>query len=270
MASRLYASTVIHERFRPKGHRLSYRVLSMLIDLDEIGAEAARLCWFSVGRFNLFGFSARDHGPKSAAVNTPAKLKVWIAGELAARGHNFDMGAVRLLCFPRLLNFTFSPLSVWFCYDRQNRLRAVLHEVRNTFGEWHGYLFDVPPGNNGTRLRQSCDKAFYVSPFMDMNKRYNFSFTEPDQHLSFVIRETETDDTGAEQDVLVASQTGHAEPLTDRSLLRLFIRRPLFTLKVVLGIHTRAVTLVRQGFAFHKRPPLPPQTITHIKAGTLS
>ncbi|MFX6023188.1 DUF1365 family protein, partial [Acinetobacter baumannii] len=34
--SGLYAGEVIHERFRPRRHRLRYRVFSLLIDLDEL------------------------------------------------------------------------------------------------------------------------------------------------------------------------------------------------------------------------------------------
>ncbi len=37
-ASALYVGTVTHQRLHPLRHRLSYRVFSLLLDLDELGA----------------------------------------------------------------------------------------------------------------------------------------------------------------------------------------------------------------------------------------
>ena len=34
--SKLYEGRVFHQRFRPRKHRLSYRVFSMMVDLDEL------------------------------------------------------------------------------------------------------------------------------------------------------------------------------------------------------------------------------------------
>ena len=41
MSSAIYVGTVQHERLRPRRHKLTYRVFSLLIDLDEV-ADAAR------------------------------------------------------------------------------------------------------------------------------------------------------------------------------------------------------------------------------------
>ena len=53
-------------------------------------------------------------------------------------------GPIRLLCMPRVLGYGFNPLSVYFCHDVDERLTAILYEVRNTFGQRHSYLIATP------------------------------------------------------------------------------------------------------------------------------
>ena len=64
--SALYTGTVMHRRFKPTQHRLSYRVFWTLIDLDELPYLAKKLRLFSRERFNLFGFYNSGHGNGSA------------------------------------------------------------------------------------------------------------------------------------------------------------------------------------------------------------
>ena len=61
----------------------------------------------------------------------------------------------------------FNPLSVFWCYDGQSRLSAVVAEVHNTYGERHAYL--LRPDAAGIA---HVDKAFHVSPFFDESGRY--------------------------------------------------------------------------------------------------
>ncbi len=61
-ASALYSGTVVHHRVRPRAHRLSYKMFSLLLDLDELDVLDGRLRLFSRNRFNVFGFRDRDYG----------------------------------------------------------------------------------------------------------------------------------------------------------------------------------------------------------------
>jgi len=49
---------------------------------------------------------------------------------------------IKLLCYPRIFGYVFNPLSVFFIYDINNKLIAILYEVKNTFGEQHTYIFN--------------------------------------------------------------------------------------------------------------------------------
>lgn len=242
----LFAGQVMHHRMRPVRHRFIYRVTSLLVDLDELPALAARLKLFSLNRFNLFSFHERDHGDGS---DRPLSEQV----RDILRQHGFDTGhgRIELLCYPRLLGYVFNPLSVFYCHDEQDRLVAILYEVSNTFGQKHNYLIPVADADADT-LRQSCDKAFYVSPFIGMASRYHFRLQPPGERVAVCIRQTDADGP-----LLHATFTGRRRPLSDRQLLATFFRYPLMTLKVIAGIHWEALQLWRRKVPLQPRPAAP-------------
>lgn len=245
MRSALYESTVMHHRVRPFRHRFTYRVFSLLLDLDEIDTLGRQLLLFSHNRFNLFSFRDRDFGHGGAP-------RAWVEQALADKGHEFPVGRIELLCFPRVLGYVFNPLSVYYIHDAQGVLRAMLYEVTNTYRDRHSYL--LPVTGDGGAIRQQCDKNMYVSPFIGMQARYHFKLGAPGETLAVAIRE-ET----PEGNVLFAALSGVRKPLTDGILARMFIRHPLMTLKVIGGIHWEALKLWRKGARVF-RHPAPPDT----------
>jgi len=134
--SAIYRGAVMHARYRPVQHRLEHRVFAMLLDLDELEELARATRGFGHNRFNFLSFYDRDHGPGDG---TP--LRPWLESLVAAQGIDIRGGALRVLCYPRVLGFVFNPLSVWYCYRRDGALAAVVYEVHNTFGERHAYVF---------------------------------------------------------------------------------------------------------------------------------
>jgi DUF1365 family protein len=258
--SALYEGLVTHHRLRPRQHRLRYRVVSFLFDLDEIDSLSDRLKLFSRNRFNLFSFHDRDFGcgdVKGEGGNIRTRITQMLRendlADCAAR--------VDVLCYPRILGFVFNPLSVYFCYRENGELGAILHDVSNTFGDRHGYLIPVTPGSQDAKgiVHQQCAKEFYVSPFIGMKADYRFRIKPPQNRVAVSI--DESDDDGL---FFNAAFAGERTKLTDRNLLAVFMRYPLMTLKVVAGIHWEALHLWRKGFTFHKRPSPPQNRITLI------
>ena len=247
--SALYVGTVSHTRLRPFRHSFDYRVYTLLVDLDELPDINRSLRLFTHNGFNLFGLADRDHGSRDGA-----GLRSWIDGQLAAAGIDLDGGSVRLLSFPRVLGFTFDPLSIWYCYHADGSLAAVLHEVKNTFGEQHCYLVPI----DGTLSHQFA-KEFFVSPFMEMEAVYRFAMSPPGERLSVAI--THSDDEG---ELLRASIHGSRIPLSDRNLLKLFLTHPLVTLKVVAAIHWQGFRLWRKGAPYRRRPAPPASPVTIV------
>lgn len=241
----LYLGEVMHLRLRPFRHRFAYRVFSLLIDLDLLPTLGQRLRLFSHNRFNLLSFHDRDHGPRDGSA-----LRPWVERQLAGQGIALAGGPIYLHCFPRLFGYVFNPLSIYFCYHADGRLLAILYEVKNTFGQQHGYLLGVDPAGTGPGpIRHDCRKAFYVSPFITMDAHYRFRVSPPEERLSVLIRESV-----AEGEILVASHRGRREALDDRRLLGAWAGHPLMTLKVIAAIHWQALRLWRKGARYLRRP----------------
>jgi DUF1365 family protein len=245
----LYDGQVMHARMKPKAHRFTYSVYSLLIDLDRLDEAAIASVAFSVGRFNLISFYEKDHGPGDGTPLAAHARTLFRRAGLAA-----VPSRILLLCYPRVLGFTFNPIAVYFAYDQTGDLIGVIYEVRNTFGEMHTYVAPVVAGElTEAGLRQEREKLFYVSPFMDMRMRYRFRIRPPGADLALRILEND-----AEGPILSASFIGRHTNLTTASLLSAFFRIPLLTLKVVGGIHWEAMKLWFKGIRFVTRPPPPP------------
>ena len=240
MNSSIYRGHVVHQRLSPVRHHFRYRVFGLLLELDELETLHKKLRLFSVNRFNLFGYRFRDHGAK-----TQEHPRAWVRRQLATHGLAAAGARISLLCFPRLFGYVFNPLSVYFCRDDTGALGAIVYEVHNTFGERHSYVLSVDAGQ-GERVKQACNKEFYVSPFIEMAARYEFHLTPPDARFSLFIREY-----GAAGEILRAAWTGAYAKLTDANLLRCFFAYPLMSLKVVGAIHWHAFRLWRKGARYY-------------------
>ena len=246
MKSALYVGEVFHQRFRPRRHRLRYRVFQCLFDLDEIDAMAGKLRLFSRNRFNLFSFHDKDFADRSGA-----PLRAQIEALMIRAGQEPDGGPIRLLTMPRMLGHVFNPISVWFCHRRDGSLATLIYEVTNTFKERHSYVIPVTPAHvqaagpvradglsRDPLIRQACDKCFYVSPFMDLDMRYDFTVEPPMERTRVVVAGGDT-----KGPLIVAAFQGKRCELSDGALARAFLRHPLLTLKVVAGIHVEALWL---------------------------
>lgn len=247
-AALFYRGTVMHARLNPFGHRFTYRVFNLLIDIDRLGEAGAQSALFSVNRNNLVSFHEADH-----AFEAGKPLREQIDALLAQAGVEQRAERILLLAYPRILGFVFNPISVYFAYDDAGGLLAAIYEVRNTFGQRHTYAARVAPGElSDAGLRQSRAKLFHVSPFVGMGARYTFHILPPGETVRVRILE---DENGAP----LLSATLHAEKraLTTRNLLVEMLRAPLLTLKVVAGIHYEALKLWLKGARYHPIPPAP-------------
>lgn len=244
MISAIYEGDVHHARFKPKRHRLHYRVFSLLLDLDELPTLNSRV--FGYNRPALFSFWDKDHGDGQTG-----SLRAWVERQLRDAGHPEAAAGIRILCYPRILGYVFNPLTQYYCHDAAGTLRVILHEVCNTYGERMTYVIPVAPGET-TRVRQLAPKLHFVSPFVPMDCAYQFDIAPPGERISVSIAESDPDGP-----LLIASFAGQRREWSDRELLRLFIRYPLMTLKVTAGIHYEAAKLIAKGIRIHPHPKVP-------------
>ncbi len=238
-ASCLYSGWVMHRRMRPQRHHFRYRAWWLFLDLDEIDAFDKKLRLFSRQRRNVISFHDADYGHDTTG------LRAQIERQLAAGHIDFDGGPIRLLCSPRVFGYQFNPLSIYFCYRRNGDLAATVYEVHNTFGERHSYCIEATADPAGV-VRQTRDKAFYVSPFMGMDMSYDFRLAAPGETLTVGI-------TGSEYGTPLINTVLQAErqELSDRRLASLLCTHPLVTWKITAAIHFEALRLWWKGLAIH-------------------
>lgn len=253
-AASLYFGNVMHARLKPRPHRFNYKIFSLLIDLDRFEDAGTLSSVFSVNKANLVSFHERDHGPKDGS-----SLRVHI-DQLLSDGGIEKPARVFLWCNPRILGYTFNPLSIYFCENEHGETTALVYQVHNTFGQSHNYVAKVDPAQNAdASIRNSADKRFYVSPFLEMDMRYDFRILPPDENLR--IRILEHDHEGP---ILSASFSGERKPLNSRSLIFGALKTFGLAWKVTAGIHFEALLLWIKGIKLQKRPN-PPKMTSYIR-----
>lgn len=237
-AASLYVGNVMHARLKPMGHRFNYRVMSLLIDLDRLDDADAMSRLFAVNKRALYSFHESDHGLRDGS-----SLSAYARDAALAHGIDLTGGRITLLCYPRLVGYTFNPLSVYFCRTADGRLALLIYEVRNTFGGIHHYVLPVDPDEaHAPVIHQRQNKEFYVSPFIAHAMTYLFRVAPPADSVQLRILETD-----ANGPLLAATFSGHRRALTNRALVAAFIRFPLMPLKIVSAIHWEALRLWLKG-----------------------
>tara|TARA_A100001011_G_scaffold397780_1_gene499904 strand:+ start:198 stop:959 length:762 start_codon:yes stop_codon:yes gene_type:complete len=241
METCIYKGIVTHRRFKPKRHFFSYKTFSIFFDLDELRDLEKNVSIFSLNKFNLFSFYNKDHGNRDGR-----DLKDWVKNTLKKFDINSKISKIKLLCFPRIFGYAFNPLSIFYCYNENTELRAILYEVKNTFNEQHTYVFPVE--KDSKIITQNCNKKFYVSPFIEMETHYNFRLAEPKETLSIFIKQTDAEGT-----LLSACQIGRKEEISTKQLIINFFKHPMMTIKIIMAIHFEALRLWKKGVKLVKR-----------------
>lgn len=263
----LYEGIVSHVRSGAVEHRLAYRVTSMLLPLDKLDEINQRSRLFSVNHFNLISFHEADYiEPSFDSLQAYLEHLVDASGEFTEEANRPTRFTA--LTFPRVLGRSFNPLTLFFCCDQENHLKAILYQVSNTFGERFHYIYALTNEernlSQGQRLRHEGKKIFYVSPFLDIEGKYNFSIRLPHEKLSYQITLS-----GQQPSSLMASFTAQKKAFTTRNLTLTFVRLIQSGWKILAAIHLEALKLWRKGAPFHKRPPVPSEQVSSLHRSRL-
>ena len=135
---------------------------------------------------------------------------------------------------------------MFYIYDIYEKLKCILYEVKNTFGEQHTYIFKVDGDKN--IYEHNCSKKFYVSPFIEMDCKYFFRLLKPGEKISVIIDQYQTDEK-----ILYASQDGKRVDFNSKELVKSYIRHPLMTFKIILAIHFEAFKLWIKGIKYIRK-----------------
>jgi hypothetical protein len=245
-ASAIYQGWVAHRRLEPVPHSFRYRLFLPLFDLEELPELLDRIPLWSARR----PAPARFRGEDYLGGGTPylADRARDMAEERVGRR---PAGPVRVLANPRYLGVGFNPVSFLFCYSEDRRsVESVIAEVTNTpWGERTAYVLDGGGRAPGRTLSGSFEKAMHVSPFQQMNQRYEISVGEPADRLGIAIRNLEAD-----REVFVATMALQRLELTRARMVRLLLRYPPMTLATLARIYWNAARLGARGAPYHPHP----------------
>ena len=252
--ARIGFGQVRHARLRPRRNAFAYDTFFLMLPMRQLG-NAAAMSALSVNRHALISFFDQDHGDGRAPSHGGALA--WMTDLLHGEGIHDADGEIWLHTYPRVLGFTFKPVSFWYCHRADGHLRAIVAEVNNTFGERHCYLLDAP--RYGVELQ--ADKSFHVSPFCRVEGRYRFRFMRTQQGDSerTVVR---VDHDDADGPLIPASVSGTLQAITPAALQQAVWRYPAMTLMVVARIHWQALKLWLKRVRFVSKPPAPEHFIT--------
>ncbi len=245
---------VRHTRLRPRRHAFVYDTFFLMLPMRQLGRPEA-LGGLAVNRSAAISFFDRDHGDGRGPEHGGALA--WLLEMLRREGISDADGEVWLHTYPRMLGYTFKPVSFWYAHRADGALRAIVAEVNNTFGERHCYLLDAP--RYGAELLAS--KCFHVSPFCSVEGRYRFRFMRAQQGQAerTVVR---VDHDDAQGPLLNTSVSGTLTPITPTALRRALWRYPAMTAMVMARIHWQALQIWLKRVGFHRKPPAPDRFVT--------
>jgi DUF1365 family protein len=242
--SALYEGTLMHVRREPVRNVFKYPVLYWLVDLDELGELSRRLRLVSWNAPNVVSFRDGDHFEDDGL---PLKAKVLRV--VRERGVDLASDArIQVLTQLRVFGYVFNPVSFYWCYRPDGELACMVAELNNTFGE---RLPEVLPGPS---LTYEHEKRLHVSPFLGLDYRYRYAFSEPGEKVTARI-EVHDRDGGMP---LHAVLTGRRRELTNASLARALVRYPLMPARITALIHWQALRLWLKRVPFHHKPAFQP------------
>lgn len=228
MSACLYECNIMHRRTRPERKRFDYRVFMLSFDLSEI----PKTPFLGINRFNLFSLRDKDHIDLGKPGGIRANLMAWF------REQGIDCpedSRIQLITLPRVLGYTFNPVSFYYVRTKDNTPLFAVAEVCNTYHEMKLYLIE---NRTETGWQRKVEKGFYVSPFSSVRDFFDFELGLPSEEWNVRINNLDTEGL-----TLTSSIRGTARPLTTSHLLWFSFKYPLLSLKVIFMIHWQATKL---------------------------
>jgi DUF1365 family protein len=246
LKSAIYSGWVEHIRYAPTQHQFQYQVFMMYLDLDEIDQvfSLSRL-WSQRFAFAPAYFKRADY---LGDANKPLKEEV-LKRIKDVYGVDFK-GSVRLLTNIRYFGYVINPISCYYCFDEDEKLKFLVAEVTNTpWEEKVSYVLRAEEKSN--TIKTEFKKALHVSPFNPMDMTYRWHSNQPDNYL-FINLGTVQEQFA----VLDANVFLKREEISAQLLRKKVIHYPLMTVKVVAAIYWQALQLVLKKTPIYKKTKL--------------
>ncbi len=244
MQSSLYRGHVRHRRPLP-AHRFQYSTSWAYLDLAEIDDVVQSSWWLSHNRFAAASYRRADHFGDAGVSMIEAVHEI-----VRQKTGLLLSGPVRLLTQLRHFGVYFSPINVFYCFDQQESLVALVAEVSNTpWNERHCYVLWEGNRRTGSACRYSHPKEFHVSPFMGMDSQYEWRIRPPGDELHLSLGCDRQGDRIFQADLHLKRSA-----LNDGQLFRSMLRRPIAAAHIIGAIYYQALRLRMKKCQFYPHP----------------
>lgn len=255
--SAFYIGHVFHKRLFPKEHEFTYPLYMNFLDLDEVASLHRTYWWFSCQRWAPLQLKVSDYfrheSPPSASTPDSGLLlkshAIAVAESLGAQVSNINRVCVlaQLRCF----GIYFSPINFFFLYENDTA-KYLVAEVSNTpWNKSHCYLIDLME-------LKPIEKAFHVSPFMDLDMEYRWQVKVPTSSTHITIQ------SWREQHLFTAAFAATRYEINAKKITAVFLRWPIVSLTIVKAIYWQALKL------YLKRIPFVPYQTKTTESPSLS
>lgn len=241
MKTEFYLSFVKHLRFFPKKYSFDYNFFWTNFNLNELEILESETRFFSRNRFNLISFYDADHlylGFETTKEN--------ITSYLRQNGVQEEILNIELVTNPRILGYTFNPVSFYFIDTINNSYMVI--EIGNTFKEIKPY-FVPSEAKKGNEWIFTTPKYFYISPFISATNTMTFKVKKEAKNLTINIDDFDSHGTLE----LRAYLTAKSYPWSSKNILRLILKYPFITFRIITAIHYHAFRLFFMRIPFWKK-----------------
>ena len=236
-----YDGKIIHQRLGKTKHNFTNLHLFLLINISKISSyDVQSICskfsLLSINKFNILSWQIKDHGNRND--KKIENLKEYIIK--LSKVKKFD--DIYLLCFPRIFNFGFNPISIYF-FSYNNQITHAIYEVKNTFGDIHHYIAK----NKISKSR--FNKRMFVSPFFKNDGYYEilsrFKIKSIFVKINYIVKDNIK---------LKAFLNAKIIKGNNLSLFAVLIKNFIFPGKVWINIHYQALKLFLKKIKIEKKP----------------
>jgi DUF1365 family protein len=260
----LYVGKVWHTRFLPKIHAFNYPIFMFALDLEEVLELFQRLWPLSW----LVSFRETDHlinreGCEDGSSNTFTNRIFRLVAKKTNDKFQPSLETHRVVLMTHLCyyGYNFNPVSFYYLLDRKtDTVSAMVGEVSNTpWCEMYCYVLhpdsvdkvEIPKDDSTKSKHYVFPKNFHVSPFMEMDYLYDWTFTGTPGNSITIINALRR------QDKIHFTAKLQVEPQSVDNPLVLawqLVRYPVFCMIIQIWIHYQAALLFIKGVMYIPHP----------------